>query len=163
MNHIRAIVHAPSGPQRLLLTLATAFLLLAGLLAMHTLTGTLTLGHPDTSAAASESAAHGTESAMASAVAPVVALGAVAGMASDVSAAHCSGDCGVAGGAPDHSMLTMVCILALLAAAIVLLAPVLLARLGAALALLRLQGRTVLAALPQPRPPSLIVLSVSRT
>ena len=60
-------------------------------------------------------------------------------------------------------MLTMVCALALLAAAIVLLAPVLLARLGVALALLRLHGRIVLAALPHPRPPSLLVLSISRT
>jgi len=163
VNHIRALVHAPSGLHRLLLTFATAFLLIAGLLAMHTLTGTLTLGHTDTPAAASESAAHGAESAMASAVAPAAALGADPGMASDVSAEHCPGDCGGGGGMPDHSMLMMACVLALLAAVIVLLAPVLLARLGAALALLRLHGRNVLAALPHPRPPSLIVLSISRT
>ena len=57
----------------------------------------------------------------------------------------------------------MACVLALLAATIVLLAPALLARLGTALALLRLHGRNVLTALPHPRPPSLIVLSISRT
>lgn len=48
MNHIRTLVHAPSGLHRLLLTFATALLLIAGLLAMHTLTGTLTSGHADT-------------------------------------------------------------------------------------------------------------------
>ena len=163
MNHIRALVHAPSGLHRLLLTFATAFLLIAGLLAMHTLTGTLTLGHTDTPAAASEGTGHGTESAMASAIAPAAVLGADPGMVTDASADHCPGDCGDAGGMPDHSMLMMACVLALLAAVIVLLAPVLLARLGAALALLRLHGRNVLAALPHPRPPSLIVLSISRT
>lgn len=60
-------------------------------------------------------------------------------------------------------MLMMACVLALLAATIVLLAPALLARLGTVLALLRLHGRNVLTALPHPRPPSLIVLSISRT
>ena len=162
MNHVRAIMRAPFGMRRLLLTLATAFLLIAGLLAMHTLTGTLTFGHNGTPATVSASAGHGAEPAMAPDVGPA-ALGAGPGMALEVAAEHCPGDCGASGGVPDHSMLMMVCVLALLAAAIVLLAPVLLARLGAALALLRLHGRTVLAALPHPRPPSLLVLSISRT
>ena len=93
----------------------------------------------------------------------VTATDTTPGMNSEAAAGHCAGDCGGSGGVPDHSMLTMVCALALLAAAIVLLAPVLLARLGVALALLRLHGRIVLAALPHPRPPSLLVLSISRT
>ncbi len=50
MNHIRALVHARSGLHRLLLTFTTALLLIAGLLAMHTLTGTLLGGHSDTTA-----------------------------------------------------------------------------------------------------------------
>ncbi|MFX5751981.1 hypothetical protein ABTE32_21415, partial [Acinetobacter baumannii] len=59
MNHVRAIMRAPFGMRRLLLTLATAFLLIAGLLAMHTLTGTLTFGHNGTPATVSASAGHG--------------------------------------------------------------------------------------------------------
>ncbi|PZU46114.1 MAG: hypothetical protein DI566_08100 [Microbacterium sp.] len=159
MNHIRALVHARSGLHRLLLTFTTALLLIAGLLAMHTLTGTLSGGHADTTATAFESA-HvdvGTD------VSAVTATETTPGMKSEAAVGHCAGDCGGSGGVPDHSMLTMVCALALLAAAIVLLAPVLLARLGVALALLRLHGRSVLAALPHPRPPSLLVLSISRT
>ena len=50
VNHIRALVRARSGPHRLLLTFTTALLLIAGLLAMHTLTGTLLGEHADTTA-----------------------------------------------------------------------------------------------------------------
>ncbi|QPE05484.1 hypothetical protein IT882_05520 [Microbacterium schleiferi] len=60
-------------------------------------------------------------------------------------------------------MLTVACALALLSVLVLLLAPMLLGRVGAALSLLRLHGHSVLAALPHPRPPSLIVLSISRT
>ena len=161
MNRIRAVLHAPSGLHRLLLTFVTALLLIAGLLAMHTLTGTLLGGHTDAPAASAVTDA-GHADAGAAAVTGSMS-DASAGMGADAAAGHCAGDCGDAGGMPDHTMLMMACVLALLAAVIVLLAPVLLARLGAALSLLRLHGRTVLAALPHPRPPSLIVLSISRT
>ena len=164
MNRMR-VVQSPSGLRRLLMTFATALLLIAGLLAMHTLTGTLTFGHEAAGVPASEGvgASYAPGSDMGSITHPAGALDGAAVMGTGAAADHCSGDCGASGGVPDHSMLMMVCVLALLAAAIVLLAPVLLARLGAALALLRLHGRTVLSALPHPRPPSLLVLSISRT
>ncbi|MCM3655990.1 DUF6153 family protein [Agromyces mediolanus] len=163
MNHIRTLVHAPSGLHRLLLTFATALLLIAGLLAMHTLTGTLTSGHADTPAAASEAAHAAPDSDLGGTVATGSMLENTIGTGTEASGGHCEGDCDSSGGMPDHSMLMMACLLALLAATIVLLAPALLARLGTVLALLRLHGRNVLTALPHPRPPSLIVLSISRT
>lgn len=159
MNHIRTLVHAPSGLRRLLLTFATALLLIAGLLAMHTLTS----GHADTPAAASEAAHAAPDSDLGGTVATGSMLENTIGTGTEASGGHCEGDCDSSGGMPDHSMLMMACVLALLAATIVLLAPALLARLGTVLALLRLHGRNVLTALPHPRPPSLIVLSISRT
>ena len=134
-----------------------------GLLAMHTLTGTLTSGHADTPAAASEAAHAAPDSDLGGTVATGSMLENTIGTGPEASGGHCEGDCDSSGGMPDHSMLMMACVLALLAATIVLLAPALLARLGTALALLRLHGRNVLTALPHPRPPSLIVLSISRT
>lgn len=161
MNDIRAAVRTRFGLHRLLLTFTTALLLIAGLLAMHTLTDMLTLGHADSSTVTS-----GSPSGLHDSGATVEAVSmfeATTALGQDARTEHCSGDCGDAGGVPDHSMLMMVCVLALLAAVIVLLAPMLLALLGVAMALLRLHGRTVLAALPHPRPPSLLVLSISRT
>jgi len=64
---------------------------------------------------------------------------------------------------PDHSMLMMVCVLALLAAVIVLLAPTFRALLTYAVDRSRSHTRPLLAGLPHPRPPSLLVLSISRT
>ncbi|MGV9194396.1 DUF6153 family protein [Microbacterium sp. MC2] len=159
MNHIRTLVHSPSALHRLLLTFATALLLIAGLLAMHTLTS----GHAETLAAASEAAHAAPASDLDGTVATGSMLENTIGTGPDASGGHCEGDCGGAAGMPDQSMLTMACVLALLVAVIVLLAPALLARLGTALALLRPHGRDVLTALPHPRPPSLIVLSISRT
>lgn len=60
-------------------------------------------------------------------------------------------------------MLMMVCVLALLAAVIVLLAPTSRALLTYAVARSRSHTRTLLVGLPHPRPPSLLVLSISRT
>lgn len=158
MNHIRDFARASSGLHRLLLTFATALVLIAGLLAMHSLSGSFTGGHSDAPATASEPAvadpAMGAGAGAAGVFEMITAGGSGAG--------HCAGDCGGASGAPDDSML-MVCVLALLAAAVVLLTPALVSRLSAARALLRLQRRNILAALPHPRPPSLIVLSISRT
>lgn len=163
MNAIRTLTSTQSGVRRLLLSFSTALLLIAGLLAMHTLTGTLTIGHADTEPAVAVEHAAVAQPAMNSSTAHAErSILAPSSTAPDSPPAHCAG-CGDPAGAPDHSMLMMACVLALLAAVIVLLAPMLLSRLGATLALTRLHARAVPATAPHPRPPSLIVLSISRT
>lgn len=157
MNHIRTLAQTSSGVHRLLLTFATAFLVIPGLLAMHTLASGLTAEHRT---APNATVKHATS--METSAAGM--LDAATGVSSDDSAEHCAGDCGGGSGEmPHHSMLMVACVLALLSGAIVLLAPMLLARLSFARASLRVHSRSVLAALPHPRPPSLIVLSISRT
>jgi len=156
VNVIRSHARLSPGVRRLLLAAPIALAIITGLLSMHVLTGS----HQP--ALASETSAMSTHSQVGSAPAaaddtPMTAA------AAEGAGGHCQDGCGSPAGMPDHSMLMMVCVLALLAATIVLLAPALLARLGTALALLRLHGRNVLTALPHPRPPSLIVLSISRT
>lgn len=114
MNHIRTLVDARSGPQRLLPTFATALVLTACLLAMHTFTGTPDTGHAEKFAVASEPAhaAPGSESGMA---ATGTKLEATTGTSPEASAVHCGDDCEGAGGVPGHSMLMMACVPALAA------------------------------------------------
>lgn len=61
------------------------------------------------------------------------------------------------------AMMLMVCVMALLTAAVLLLAPRVLRGLRPRFAPLRARALVVAARLPEPRPPSLIVLSISRT
>ncbi|MCR8670235.1 DUF6153 family protein [Agrococcus sp. HG114] len=161
MKHVRALVHSPARLHRLLLTFTTAVLLIAGLVSMHTLTGGFLDGHADaarTSAAPAQADARADMRATAA-----TEHGATARTGSDASPGGCADDCRGPEGSPGHSMSTMVCVLALLAAAVGLFAPVRLGRLGVSLASLPSHRGAVLAALPHPRPPSLIVLSISRT
>lgn len=74
--------------------------------------------------------------------------------------ASCPG-CGSEPGS-DHAMTAMACLIALLSAAIVLLAPAVLARLSTGGALAQ-PVRDAARLLPPPRPPSLLALSISRT
>jgi len=115
---------------RLFLMVGIAVALIAGLLAMHTLTADT--GHAESPAISS------------------------------ADTGHCLGDCDAPGNMPNHSMPMMVCVLALLAAVIVVLAPALLARLSGSLGVV-VPAAGVPRALPRPRPPSLFVLSISRT
>jgi len=158
VKHIRVPIRTLSGLHRLLLTFLTAFLVIIGLVAMHTLASGLNAEHRETPNTAAERSATSMENSTAS------MLDAATGVSPEAWAAHCAGDCdGRFSGMPNHSMLTVACALALLSVLVLLLAPMLLGRVGAALSLLRLHGHSVLAALPHPRPPSLIVLSISRT
>jgi len=159
-----------------LLTLAMSLLVIAGLMGMHTLSvghalpgaGQAVAAH-GTSAGHGAAAGHGTDLTQGAVEAhahhgladpAVSATHAVAPHAA-VSADACADDaCG--GSMPDHTMQMMLCVLALLAAALVLLAPRLLGRLR--LPLFGIVSLRVLrGALPHPRPPSLLFLSISRT
>lgn len=146
MNTIRSLASTRSGAQRAFLTVMAAVALIVGLLAMHTLSTGTAHAESRTSATIAE---HDQPAQMTD------ARGAT-------DTGHCPGDCGGPGNMPDHSMLLMICALALLAAVIVVLAPTLLSGLGMSprvAAPLRDAAR----ALPRPRPPSLLVLSISRT
>ncbi|NNG18793.1 hypothetical protein HJ590_04240 [Naumannella sp. ID2617S] len=151
--------HAPAGVRGLLLTTAAAILIIAGLLGMHTLTtshdATMITGvssaptHAIDTTAGDDGSASVTDAMMSAADAPATAE------------AHCAGgDCGTS--MPDHTMLTM-CVLALLSAAIVLLAPAALRWFRTTAPFLMLRPALLLRTLPPSRPPSLRVLSISRT
>ena len=155
MKTIRVLTRAQSTAHRLFVTAAIAMALIAGLLAMHT------LGTP----AAHVEPAHAVSASSSSDVTVGDgARGAAEGGA--VSAAahpdHCTGGCDAPGHPPTHSMLLMVCALALLAAVIIIMAPARLSRLSLTLGGLALV-RDATRALPRPHPPSLLVLSISRT
>lgn len=156
MNVIRSHARLTPGGRRLLLAAPIALAIITGLLSMHVLTGS----HQP--ALASEISAMSTHSQVGSAPAaaddtPMTAA------AAEGAGGHCQDGCGSPAGKPDHSMLMMVCVLALLAAVIVLLAPTSRALLTYAVARSRSHTRTLLVGLPHPRPPSLLVLSISRT
>jgi len=147
MKTIRSLASTRSTMHRVFLTFAAAFVLIAGLLATHTLSTGST--HHESGEVTIAAANHhrAPEAAVNSAV---------------VDVGHCAGDCGAPGNMPSHSLLLMVCVLALLAAAIVALAPALLARLSMSVSLAKLV-RDAARALSPPQPPSLLVLSISRT
>ena len=156
MNVIRSHARLTPGVRRLLLAAPIALAIITGLLSMHVLTGS----HQP--ALASETSAMSTHSQVGSAPAaaddtPMTAA------AAEGAGGHCQDGCGSPAGMPDHSMLMMMCVLALLAAVIVLLAPTSRALLAYAVARSRSHTRTLLVGLPHPRPPSLLVLSISRT
>ncbi len=146
MNTIRSLASTRSGAHRTFLTVMAAVALIVGLLAMHTLSTGTAHAEPHTTVAIAD---HDQPAQMAD-----------AGNATDTG--HCPGDCGGPGNMPDHSMLLMICALALLAAVIVVLAPALLGGLGLNPGV-RAPLRDAARALPRPRPPSLLVLSISRT
>ncbi len=89
------------------------------------------------------------------------ATGATAAPLAPAGDAHCPGSC--EDPAPSHVMLMVGCVLALLAGFILLLIPLMLGyswhSLVLAIRSLPLAGGV----LPRPRPPSLIILSISRT
>ena len=143
MNTIRSLMSARSAGRRLVLIVVMVVAVIACLLAMHTVGGA--------SHTSASSAATGVHHAPAE---PSLHSGA--------EVEHCAGDCGGPSQGPDHSMLTMACVLALLAATSTLLAPALLARLATAPARAAWFVGTV-GALPGSRPPSLIALSICRT
>ena len=143
MNVIRSHARLTPGVRRLLLAAPIALAIITGLLSMHVLTGS----HQP--ALASETSAMSTHSQVGSEPAaaddtPMTAA------AAEGAGGHCQDGCGSPAGMPDHSMLMMVCVLALLAAVIVLLAPTSRALLTYAVARSRSHTRTLLVGLPHP-------------
>ena len=153
--------HSPRPTRRALLVFALVVTVLAWLLAMHTVSTS------PASAAHEGSVTHG--SSPADGTAPTAQHGGGAAVANAhgttaSGALYCeSGFCG--DGGPDHSMLAMVCAMAMLAVTLVLAAPRLLARLSVAMArtCLGFSLRSVWVVMPPLRPPSLNMLSISRT
>ncbi|CAI9394136.1 DUF6153 family protein [Microbacterium sp. T2.11-28] len=154
MNVIRSHARLSPGVRRLLLAAPIALAIITGLLSMHILTGS----HQP--ALASETSAMSTHSPVGATRAADTSMTTAA---AEAAGGHCQDGCGTPAGVPDHSVLMMVCVLALLAAAIVLLVPTFRGLFTRAVARARSQTRMLLAGLPHPRPPSLLVLSISRT
>ena len=143
MEAIRRFVASDAAPRRALLFFAGTLLLIGGLLAMHTLAAAHDMGPMSNASSAMVVPASGHHDA------PHDGMD--------------EGRSGVAAPMPDHSMLMVTCILALLAGVIVVVAPAALAWLGGMLTLLEQRIQMVLGSRPLPRPPSLHVLSISRT
>ncbi len=154
MNTVRTLLSAASGARSIVLAAAATLVLIAGLLAMHTLTSGHDPGHAVAGTAAS-GAVH--DDGAAAAIDDGAAGAAHAG---DVR--HCPrAGCGAL--MPDHAMLMAACVLVLLSTAIVLIAPALLRTASITVVRLLARERAVLDALAPPRPPCLHVLSISRT
>lgn len=137
MKAIRTHAHPGSQRHGVILSFAVTFVLIAGLLAMHTM---MSDASPH---------AHGVGAA-------------VTTSAMDMNASAAAVHADTPGGASDDSMLVMMCALALLAAAIILVGPGVLGRAAAppgTFTGLLTRAR----ALAWPDPPSLHVLSISRT
>jgi hypothetical protein len=145
MKKIRSLTNTRSTMHRIFFSLGFAVALIAGLLAMHTLNAG---GTHIESAPTATAFDHGQKA---------VALDGAA-----VDSGYCVNDCGAPRPMPDHLMLLMVCALALLAVVLVVVAPALLVCPSTSLSLAMLV-RNAGRALPAPRPPSLLVLSISRT
>jgi hypothetical protein len=144
MKVIRSLTSALSSMHRIFFTLGFAGALIAGLLAMHTLSA----GDTHVDSTQSVSASHGQYS-------PAIDR-------ATFDEAQCAGDCGAPGPMPHHSTLLIACALAVLTVVIVVFAPAQLARLRTSLSL-EVFGRDAAHALLHARPPSLLVLSISRT
>jgi len=138
-----------------LLFFAGALLLIGGLLAMHTLAAAHDMGQMSTTSSAMVVPASGHHNAPHEGMAVMADETPMPGVD--------AGSSGTPAPMPDHSMLMVTCILALIAGVIVVLAPVVLAWLGGMLTLLVQRLQVGLGSLPLPRPPSLYVLSISRT
>ncbi|MFH8253141.1 DUF6153 family protein [Microbacterium sp. B2969] len=147
MRTIRSMLQSRSSFTRALIGVAFALGVIVGLLAMHTLSGGGEQGHGSTPAA--------------------VAAGAdmhSAGVSEHSGMADLeSCDCGTSDPAHGQSMLAMACVLGLLITLLVLAIPVALGRVDARDSLLGFAIERAGRALARARPPSLYVLSISRT
>ena len=147
MKAIRSLADTDSLLHRALLTFAIALALISGLLAMHVLHAADS--HAVTEVTAIEDGAPCTS-------------GPPSAAPSTSQAAHCPDGCDAPAHAPEHLMLMVTCVLALLTAAAVLIPPLSLDRSIATRACID-AGLGVRRALAHPRPPSLLILSISRT
>ena len=163
MGALRSVMTGGSPRRPGLLVFGLLMMVIAGLFAMHVLSMSGPMGHtyPTLTIETEHIAANaGPDEAMSAPLADQMA----GSNTSDAAAAgetHCDG-CGEP--APSHSMLMLGCVIALLIGLVLLLAPRLLGR-GWLTRLLAVRALPLLggAVLPRARPPSLIVLSISRT
>ncbi|TYL50268.1 DUF6153 family protein [Agromyces mariniharenae] len=165
MAGIRAFVRTELNAARLLVSLAAAIALIAGLLAMHVLStfgsdhalaGPVTISEHAHHPVAPGHAEPGEQATNLSPGHSVLSLG------HSVSGEPCDGECDMPAGMPTHSMLMASCVLGLVGAILLLLPPASRA-LPAALEATRVVGARILRAAAPLRPPSLHVLSISRT
>ncbi len=134
--------------RRLVIALFAVPAILLGLLAMHVLANG---GMTEASSPHASSPAHSPEQSMAMAVS-----------SDSQSPAYCGGECGPNHNMPNHDMLSMICVLALLISVLLLVPPLILTRWQELRRdILALIAKT--AALAPPDPPSLHALSISRT
>ena len=162
MGALRSVMTGGSPRRRGLLLFGLLMMVIAGLFAMHVLSMSGPMGHtyPTLTIETEHIAANaGPDEAMSAPVADET-VGANMSDAAAAGETHCEG-CGEP--APSHSMLMMGCVIALLIGMVLLIAPGLWGR-GWLTRLLAVRALPLLGAvLPRPRPPSLIVLSISRT
>ncbi|AWR21960.1 DUF6153 family protein [Aurantimicrobium photophilum] len=152
--------------RRRLLAFGLLTLVLVGLFGMHVLSGSAGHGGHDTrSPAALIATDHEAAGAdMGGSVVTAAGVHASSTMAAPDPApgdAHCPGPCGDPD--PGHVMLMVGCVLALLVAVVLLFAPLMLGYSWRSLVLAIRSLPPAGTVLPRPRPPSLRVLSISRT
>ncbi|WP_294180687.1 DUF6153 family protein [uncultured Schumannella sp.] len=143
MDVIRGVMHPRSATHRLIFAFVIASAVIVGLLAMHSVAAST--DHAD----------------VGSTVASVQADAEISAHGTTTSGDHCAGACSAAPSDPAHSMVLMVCALALVVAALALVAPALLTR-HASSVLRPTSAPQDLRARFAP-PPSLVALSISRT
>lgn len=142
--------------------LLAALTVLVGLLAMHSVSAGTVRPEAGAPSAAAELGSAATPTA-AAIIHPDMTTNAPAQLnGAAPHEGHAGDDRGGSGGIPDHSMLLMVCALALLSVMFFVIVRVQLPPLGPGAPLLATL-RTAPRALPWPPPPSLLVLSISRT
>ncbi|GGF45524.1 hypothetical protein GCM10010922_21550 [Microbacterium sorbitolivorans] len=151
--------------RRVLLSVGLTLLVVTGLLGMHALSVGHTLpaiGHGQTVAQSAHSATGHDAASVETALMTPLKASPYGASIMDEGGGSCAGD-GCGGMSHDHAMQMMMCVLALLSVALVLIAPRLLRGWLRPLPSLLVQVRVLLRSLPLPRPPSLLVLSISRT
>ncbi len=162
MGALRSVMTGGSPRRRGLPVFGLLMMVIAGLFAMHVLSMSGPMGHtsPTLTIETEHVAANaGPDEAMSAPVADEI-VGVNTSDAAEAGETHCEG---CAEPAPSHSMLMMGCVIALLIGLVLMLDPRLLGR-GWLRRLLAVRSLPLLGAvLPRARPPSLIVLSISRT
>jgi hypothetical protein len=155
--------YASAGARRLLLRAFVAFLVVAGLLAMHVITADHRMATPGDGSPLAVSSVPGHTTTTTSSLPSRVAAESSGSVS--VSAVTIESRTHAAASVPNAMtvMITMACVLAVLSFALLWLVPRLLAGIGQMGPSALLTPRAAPETSPIPRPPSLYVLSISRT
>lgn len=157
MKAVTLLTHLRSSPsRRLVIALFAVPTILLGLLAMHVLAN----GGMSQASASLTSITQTSDGA--SAQSPESSMAFSVGSDRPSPADDCGGGCGPSHDMPSHEMLGMICVLALLISVLLLMPPLILSRWDQLQRALLAQI-TKAAAVAPPTPPSLHVLSISRT